>query len=202
MTTRTDIINHLISITNAQAYLEIGSGHHICFKDINCPLKHDIEPNPSPQIDPTYKMTSDEAFEIMRDAKYDIIFIDGIHHCDQTAKDVFNACIHLNPKGFIIIHDCLPEKEHEQHREAQASSWTGDVWKFQAWLVRHFENVWTIPENWGCGIIWKPIKFFVPSLKELQSFDWATYEKSWPWLLRVVNWEIFKKIIPLHLKEG
>jgi hypothetical protein len=187
--TRIDIINFILSLIKGHSYLEIGSGDHSCFKEINCPIKEDIEPNPTSGVVPTYKMPSDEAFfRILK--KYDMIFIDGLHHCDQVAQDVYNACQHLNPGGFIVLHDCIPEKEPEQNRTPTGGSWTGDVWKFQAWLVKHFENVWTIPENWGCGIIQGALDFNIPTLDEMLEFDWKIYTKNWPWLLRVVDWEV------------
>jgi len=201
MITRVDIINHLLSITHSESYLEIGSGHHICFKDIQCPLKHDIEPNPGPGVTPTYRMTSDEAFSILGQNKYGGIFIDGLHHCEQVAKDVTNSIRHLKPNGFIIIHDCLPEHEIEQLRDFSGGSWTGDVWKFQAWMVKNFDNAWTITENWGCGIILGCAYFKPPSLQELSVFNWGMFERNWPWMLRTVNWEVFKKIIPIHLED-
>jgi hypothetical protein len=196
--TRVDIINYLISLTKAESYLEIGSGYHVCFKDINCTLKHDIEPDPGPGVVPTYKMSSNEAFAIMEDVKYDIIFIDGKHHCEQVAIDVNNSIKHLTPNGFIIIHDCLPENESEQVREPYGGSWTGDVWKFQAWMVGHFNDAWTITENWGCGIIWGGMNFEVPLLEELSVYNWGQFEVNWPWMLRTVSWESFKKIISIR----
>lgn len=217
MVTRTDIINYLITMTGANYYLEVGSEHRIAFDEIKCLVKHDVEPRPGPGIEPTYKMESDEAFSIM-DTNYDIIFLDGLHLCEQVAKDVYNACQHLNSHGFIVIHDCLPEKEIEQARTFNGGSWTGDAWKFQAWMVKRYERVWTIPENWGCGIIWGPLlkNRVKPTLQEMslvsksdpfrvQDFekeqalivDWSRYIRNWPWMLRVVDWESFKKIIAI-----
>jgi len=127
-----DIVNHLITFMGAKSYLEIGSGHHIGFKEIICQYKDDIEPNPGPGVIPVHHMTSDEAFKKMpREDRYDVIMIDGLHQCDQLARDAYNSVIHLNPKGFIVVHDCMPETESQQLRECPGGSWTGDVWKFQ-----------------------------------------------------------------------
>ena len=51
-------------------------------------------------------MTSDEYFSKFKD-KFDIIFIDGLHHYEQVKKDIFNSLEILNSNGIILMHDCL-----------------------------------------------------------------------------------------------
>ena len=57
-------------------------------------------------------MTSDEFFDFLRtnefDRKYDVIFIDGLHKSYQVKKDILNSLQFLNPKGYIVLHDCNP----------------------------------------------------------------------------------------------
>ena len=62
--------------------------------------------------------TSDEYFESIKDTevKYDIIFIDGLHHNEQVLKDVENSLKHLSEGGSIVCHDCLPSEESRDIR--------------------------------------------------------------------------------------
>jgi len=125
MLTWMDIVNRFIELTGAATYLEIGSGHHLGFDKIVCKNKEDIEPYPGPGVYPKYWMKSDDAFRIMGPRKYDVIFIDGLHECDQLARDAHNSLQHINKNGFIFMHDCLPKEEINQQRVCPgAVSWT------------------------------------------------------------------------------
>ena len=48
-------------------------------------------------------MTSDEFFEKYPEEKFDVIFIDGLHHYDQCQKDTINALKKLNESGIILL---------------------------------------------------------------------------------------------------
>ena len=52
-----------------------------------------------------YKLTSDECFAKNLSQKFDLIFIDGSHHCDSVFKDANNSFKALNKGGFIIFDD-------------------------------------------------------------------------------------------------
>ena len=45
-------------------------------------------------------MTSDEYFKKFKD-KFDLIFIDGLHHYNQVEKDIYNSLEILNDKRII-----------------------------------------------------------------------------------------------------
>ena len=64
-----------------------------------------------------------------KDFKYDIIFIDGLHHDYQVIRDIENSLNHLSDNGVIVCHDCLPFSEVMQRQEECYGEWTGDVWK-------------------------------------------------------------------------
>ena len=80
---------------------------------------------------PTYKFTSDVFLNkiVNKKTKYDIIFIDGLHHEDQVDRDIQNSIKHLNENGFIILHDCNPINESHQIVPRISKLWNGDVWK-------------------------------------------------------------------------
>ena len=71
---------------------------------------------------------------------FDIVFIDGLHQCDQVAKDINNSLKCLNENGKILLDDIIPLNYDEQlkipikHRYENGIlktmvPWTGDVWK-------------------------------------------------------------------------
>jgi hypothetical protein len=101
--------------------------------------------------------------------------------------------MHLSPNGYIVIHDCMPMEESWQVRDYPGGfvSWTGDVWKFQAWLVSKFFNVVTINEDCGCGIIQGPLQFDIPSIEELLKLTWKDYSFE---SIRCMDWNSFKKV--------
>jgi predicted O-methyltransferase YrrM len=65
----------------------------------------------------------------MNTGKFDIVFIDGLHISEQVVMDIQNSLDVLNPKGTIVMHDCLPINEAAQSRERLGDHWNGDVWK-------------------------------------------------------------------------
>lgn len=157
----TYIINYLIKHFKLESYLEIGVGNpNDNFNLINCKFKESCDPydgidefdNQHDVSFLTYYMTSDEMFKINNN-KYDIIFINGLHEGNQVIRDVYNALQHLNYNGFIVIHDCLPDKYETQLYPRQTSCWTGDVWKAIPTLKKWGLNIHVVDVDWGCGII-------------------------------------------------
>lgn len=151
---RIEIINALIKKNNYKSYLEIGvqAGH--CFSAIECENKIGVDPDPSSAA--TINKTSDDFFRSNK-KKFDIIFIDGLHHADQVEKDINNAINHLSEGGTIVMHDCLPTSKRMQEIPLQEQdAWTGDTWK--AFLkFREFPDLEmnVVDSDWGCGIIRK-----------------------------------------------
>ena len=154
--TRTQIINALIKKNNYKNYLEIGVNNPAYnWIGINAELKHGVDPN----VDTTYRMTSDEFFENHISQKYDIVFVDGLHLFEQVYKDITNSLDNLNEGGTIVVHDCNPITEITQKRVWKPGTWTwhGDVWK--SILKLRLENtnleIDTVDTDEGCGIIRK-----------------------------------------------
>lgn len=152
---RTDIINILIQKNNYKSYLEVGTQDPKSnFDKINTQYKVSIDPFPRGEV--TFVGTSDEYFEsISEDVKFDIIFIDGLHHSDQVLKDIENSLKHLSENGTIVCHDCLPMTEKMQERDDHGGEWTGDVWKAIAELrVERIDlDIKVVNTDYGCGII-------------------------------------------------
>lgn len=128
---RWDIINDLIKKNGYKSYLEIGVyNKEWNFYKIICKHKVGVDPNPS--VCATHAVTSDDYFASNKE-KFDIIFIDGLHHCDQVVKDIDNSLLHLNKGGTIVVHDCNPTTKAMQDVPRVQGEWTGDVWK--AWMI-------------------------------------------------------------------
>ncbi len=92
--TRTDIINRMIARQGYRSYLEIGLGGGEHFRKVRCAEKEGVDP--SCATTPTHRMTSDEFFARNRRC-YDLIFIDGLHHCETVCRDICNALAALSP---------------------------------------------------------------------------------------------------------
>lgn len=152
---RTDIINIFIQKYGYKSYLEVGTQDPASnFDKINAEYKVSVDPYPRGEV--TFIGTSDEYFEsISEDVKYDIIFIDGLHHSDQVLKDIENSLNHLSDNGTIVCHDCLPTTELMQERDDHGGEWTGDVWKAIAELrVERIDlDISVVDTDYGCGII-------------------------------------------------
>jgi len=152
---RTDIINALIQKYGYKSYLEVGTQDPTSnFNKIIAEHKVSIDPFPRGEV--TFVGTSDEYFDsISENTKYDIIFIDGLHHDDQVLKDIDNSLRHLNHNGTIVCHDCLPSTELMQVRDMHDGEWTGDVWKAIAELrVERIDlDIKVVDTDYGCGII-------------------------------------------------
>ena len=151
---RTTIIQSLINKINAKSYLEIGIDNGKNFQTIVCDKKVSVDPNPE-TIAMHYE-TSDVFFKKNTD-KFDVIFIDGLHHSDQVHRDILNSLEILNDGGFIVCHDMNPLQESHQTIPFVSGTWNGDCWKafvqlryHRADLQMHVVNV-----DHGCGVISK-----------------------------------------------
>lgn len=151
---RTDLINYLIQKINAKKYLEIGIEGGTNFYNINCDYKIGVDPDKNSKA--TIYKTSDEFFATNNE-KFDVIFIDGLHHAEQVYKDIINSLKILSSNGFIICHDINPMEEYLQIVPRLQGPWTGDCWK--AWVRLRNEliayNMTVVDICTGCGIIRK-----------------------------------------------
>jgi hypothetical protein len=158
--TRANIINNFIQKFGYESYLEIGTQNpNVNFNQIEIKNKYSVEPFPPSGLnanDYSFVGTSDQYFDfISPDTKFDIIFIDGLHHYQQVLKDIENSLNHLSDNGTIVCHDCLPTTEKMQERDDHGGEWTGDVWKAIAKLrIETIDlDIKVVDTDYGCGII-------------------------------------------------
>jgi|688.fasta_scaffold175332_2 hypothetical protein len=179
---RYDLINQLIKKFGFKNYLEIGvSDPSECFDNVICENKMGVDPGLEFPDNPVkYPMTSDNFFLQLENGKldldpgfrWDIIFIDGLHISTQVMKDVINSLYHLNPNGYILLHDCNPEtyfmQREDYYIDGVQHPWNGTVWKviYNLRATRDDLQVCTVNTDWGVGVIrrgnFNPIKFDNP----------------------------------------
>ena len=197
---RWDIINTLISKYYCQSYLEIGVQDSNCnFDKINCEFKFAVDPSPRKHCD--FIGTSDDFFDLFKEAKndpYDLIFIDGLHHCDQVMRDIKNSLDHLSLDGTIVLHDCLPTTEHMQLIPDHGGEWTGDVWKaFARWRSYSKVKMYTVDTDYGCGIIRNGYQ--TPFMSELTSHEdnltWEFFTQNKNELMNIISVEKFQELM-------
>ncbi len=152
---RWDLINHLVAKNNYKNYLEVGvQDYESCCAKINTPNKTAVDPAPRNRCD--FIGTSDAFFEQLDPSiKYDIVFVDGLHHDDQVLRDIENSLKHLTPDGSIVVHDCLPLSHIEAQRDDYGGPWMGDVYKaiIKLKATREDINISVVDHDCGCGII-------------------------------------------------
>lgn len=176
---RWDIINALIKKNGYKSYLEIGVFEGMCRDKVEIEQKTTVDPDRKAN-NPTHRMTSD-AFFAQNKEKFDIIFIDGLHHSEQVYKDIINSLNVLNEGGTIVCHDMLPTQEIIQRVPRMQGIWTGDCWK--AWMylrgTRKDLDMKVVNTDWGVGIIQRGKQEIVPKLNiPIQSMKWEFFVEN------------------------
>jgi hypothetical protein len=204
---RWTLINYLIKQNNYVNYLEIGVNDAMCIRQIKAQHKDGVDPYPGSEIgggyfpEINYPISSDSFFELIKDhdIKYDIIFIDGLHHSEQVDKDIQNSLNHLMPNGTIVMHDCNPPEYEIQIVPRQTGIWNGDVWKSLVKVRCTHSNlkINTIDTDWGVGIIQfgQQETYNKASLKEC--LDYHYFDKNREELLNIISvdefYQLYKK---------
>jgi hypothetical protein len=194
---RYHIINYLIEKYKLVNYLEIGVFKGENIREIKAVHKDGVDPGAEGFVVPevNYPMTSDTFFELIKghdDIKYDIIFIDGLHHADQVEKDIQNALNHLVPNGFIVMHDCNPVSYEAQLIPRETIAWNGDTWKaFVDFKFNHsLYKCCVIDTDFGVGIIQNNNN--ERNKLSLEKWSWNEFDKNKKQLLNLISWDEFK----------
>lgn len=124
-------VNLLLKKFENPAYLEIGCASNALFDSVPVLKKTGVDPFSGGNV----RKTSDAFFE-GNEARFDVIFIDGLHTYEQVRRDVLNSIKSLNEGGWIALHDMLPRTWIEQHVPiVSTGAWTGNVWKVAFELI-------------------------------------------------------------------
>lgn len=201
---RWDIINHLIEKNNLVNYLEIGVNDGECIRKIKAIHKDGVDPYPASEVggnivvpEINYPISSDSFFELIKgsDIKYDIIFIDGLHHSEQVNKDINNSLNHLVDDGFIVLHDLNPIEEIHSLVPRVSGTWNGDCYKSAINIrVNHPElQLTTIHTDWGIGILQKLHSRTYDKDRYENCIKWEYFNQNRVELLNLISTEEFFK---------
>lgn len=200
-TKRWDLINYIIKQNNFVNYLEIGVNDALCIRQIQAEHKDGVDPYPGSEVgggnfpEINYPVSSDEFFEFIKDhdIKYDVIFIDGLHHSDQVDKDIANSLNHLVPNGFIILHDCNPPEYEIQLVPRQTGVWNGDVWKSVVKLrcINPNLEINVVDADWGVGIVRFGNQELYNKVSLEQCLDYHYFDVNREELLNIISVEEF-----------
>lgn len=190
---RWNLIQHIIDKYSFKNYLEIGCDKNQSFSKINIKNKVGVDPVSGGTI----RDTSDNFFKINKD-KFDIIFIDGLHHYEQVSKDIKNSLKILNQNGFILIHDCLPRSIAHQAIPRYRGSWNGDVWKSIV-EMRTLDNIetYTCQIDFGVGVIrnFNNSDVLKININDFSKLKFKDYYHNYKEYMRVIDYESLLDII-------
>jgi SAM-dependent methyltransferase len=154
-------LNRMIERLPAAArYLEIGVYVGATFETIRGVERVGVDPDPLfdvgrlPGGTHVFIGTSDDFFRSLpSEARFDVVFVDGLHQFDQAYRDVVNSFNHLAPGGVLLVDDVVPFDEisamhdwtaaRERRRAVGDSSnfWNGDVFVTLMVLVEHHPSI-------------------------------------------------------------
>ncbi len=148
---RVEIVQKIIRLKNYNSYLEIGTFKDELFNSVECNKKIGVDP----AFGGNMRMTSDEFFKNNKE-KFDLIFIDGLHHYNQVKKDVINSLEVIKDGGIILMHDCLPKDYYYQAVPRCQYDWNGDTWKaFLEFRSKEFIDGYCFYADQGIGVFLK-----------------------------------------------
>jgi hypothetical protein len=171
---RVRLIQRELDRFQAPEYLEIGVHIGVVLLNVRAARKVGVDPRPRIGLRRRLRHplgmrrtelvaeTSDRFFAgLDPDARFDVVFIDGLHLHEQVMRDTENALRHLGEDGAILVHDCNPTSEALAERDSTAaqaagvSGWCGDVWKAIAELraTRSDLQVCVLDTDYGVGVI-------------------------------------------------
>jgi len=190
---RYEIIQSLIDKNGFNSYAEIGVEACNCYNRIQ--IKEKCGCDTIHTGENVSVCTSDNFFLRIGEKKFDIVFIDGLHEKDTVLRDIENSLKHLNENGIIVVHDCIPVLEVEQHVPFNGiSCWYGDVWKAFALLriKRNDLKMHVIDTDCGCGIISRGSQELYPATED--QLNWNLFQQKKNELMNVITVEEFRKL--------
>ena len=190
---RLEIVQNIITKKNYSSYLEIGTFRDELFNSINCKYKIGVDPVSGGNI----RKTSDDFFKT-NSKKFDLIFIDGLHHYKQVKKDIMNSLDVLNDNGVILMHDCLPKDYYHQAVPRSQYEWNGDTWKaFLEIRAKEFVDSYCCYADQGIGVILKRKNKNILNIniKNFEKFNFNDFAINYEKYLNLINYNDLIEII-------
>ena len=207
---RYDLINYIAEQYDSNDYLEIGVNDGSCIRKIRIPNKDGVDPSPNSELgfgepvpEINYQVTSDYFFDNYAYKKYDVIFIDGLHHAEQVDVDIQNSLKYLNDGGFILLHDCNPPEYEIQLVPRQTGIWNGDVWKSIVKLrcTDPSLKINVTDTDWGVGLIKKGNSDIYTKASLEECLEWNYFDKNRDEVLNIISVDEFYKMYENKLNK-
>ena len=190
---RVEIVQTIITLKNYESYLEIGTFKDDLFKLVQCQKKVGVDPVSGGTI----RKTSDNFFSDNKE-KFDLIFIDGLHHYKQVKKDIINSLKIIKDGGIILMHDCFPRDYYYQAVPRSQYNWNGDTYKaFLEFRTKDDYDSYCCYADEGIGMILKrrnrnKLNLNLVDFSKLDFNDFANNYKEY---LNLIEYDDFVKII-------
>jgi hypothetical protein len=132
--------------------------------------------------------------------KYDIVFVDSWHTYNQSLKDLETALYFVSKSGFIVIHDCCPEKE-ELIGEYTKNAWCGQTYEaFIDFSKTHDElEIFCVNSDYGCGVVAMEPTFLLKRIpfnyEKNKIKDWNYFEINKKELLNLIEADEFLSML-------
>jgi hypothetical protein len=221
MTETSKRINELSKRLMPQVYLEIGVEKGLTFFNVDATKKIAVDPNfrfnPKDFESESMhfkQMESDKFFESHDGTPFDLVFLDGLHHYEQTLRDLMNVLVYSHKNSVILIDDVVPSDVFSSlraHGDAidtrklhnlSGEAWHGDVFKCIFYLHDFLPALsYATIEEAGCNhqtVVWKkPRTEFKPLFNDLEKIARLNYFdliKNFSFMNCGSSFDIFSKV--------
>jgi hypothetical protein len=191
-------LNHLSRAIGAQTYLEVGVEKGQTFFGVDTALKVAVDPEFRFDCGPLqsentkfFPMMSDEFFSDYGGQPFDLVFLDGLHHFEQTLRDLMNVLVFSTERTVVLIDDVLPTDAYSSLREhadaiffrgqagGEGLAWHGDVYKLVFFIHDFLPGLSyaTVDDGWNRQtLVWKqPRANFKPLFNNVETISRLTY---------------------------
>ncbi len=195
-------INRLVNtLGEGSNYLEIGIRRGGTFENVLAASRTGVEPNPvfDPEHLPSgtkmFIMTSDEFFATLDPGtRFDVVFVDGLHHYEQAYRDTINACATsrhaacccwttwCRVTNWSALRDLDEAMRLQRAAGVDRPLWHGDVYRTVCVLLEHHPDL-CVRTIVGSGnpqaLIWNARPDVVPTAvtaEQLSPYGTVSYE--------------------------
>ena len=190
---RIEIVQKIIDLKKFKTYLEIGTFKNELFSQIMCHSKIGVDPTSGG----TVRDTSDNFFS-KNTEKFNLIFIDGLHHYEQVKRDIKNSLYALKDGGIILLHDCMPRNYYYQAVPRCQIDWNGDTWRaFLEFRTKENVDSYCCYADEGIGVILKRKnrKKLELNQKNFSEISFNDYAQNYKHYLNLIEYEELLNVI-------
>lgn len=177
---RSQVVQSFLEFYPEPKYLEVGVASGATFKRVAAAHKVAVDPRFKFDFEAEAKVsdnclfhqtTSDAYFAefVEPNARFDVVFLDGLHTFEQTLRDLINTLSYVHEKSVILIDDVAPNsylsavsdlKKHFEIRKATrapSAQWMGDVYKLVFFIEEFLQQFTfaTVADLHGVLAMWR-----------------------------------------------